>query len=307
MSTSQLPTETKHETVSKFAGEKFCVVGAGTSGLAVAKNFLEAGVPFDCLEREDTLGGNWCYGKPASSVYRSTHLISSKRLTEYTDFPMPEHYPEYPSHRLVFEYLKDYADHFGLDEHIEYETAVQRITRVDSGGWLVELACGEVRQYRGVVIANGHNWDPRYAEFPGEFAGAVLHSAEYKTPDVLAGKRVLVVGAGNSGCDIAVESAANAAQTFHSMRRGYHYLPKFYRGYPMDSVGEFMLRMRVPLWLRRVLARRVVNIVLGARADRPAEARPPAVRNAPDHQLAARLPCGPRRYRHQAKRRAFGW
>ena len=244
--------------------EKFCIVGAGTSGLAAAKSFLQAGIPFDCLEREDTLGGNWCYGKPASSVYRSTHLISSKRLTEYTDFPMPEHYPEYPNHELVLNYLKDYADHFDLNQHIEYETAVQQIARAPSGGWSVRLATSEVRQYRGVVIANGHNWDPRFPDFPGEFKGEVLHSSEYKTPDILAGKRVLVVGAGNSGCDIAVESASHAAKTLHSMRRGYHYLPKFYRGYPMDAVGEFMLRLRAPLWLRRFLARRVVNIVLGA-------------------------------------------
>lgn len=260
----QLLSQNHSPTAAPGTEAKFCVVGAGTSGLAVAKNFVEAGIPFDCLERENALGGNWCYGKPASSVYRSTHLISSKRLTEYTDFPMPEHYPEYPSHALVLDYLKGYANHFDLNEHIEYETPVARATRSSNGGWLVELATGEVRPYRGLVIANGHNWDPRFPEFRGAFTGSVLHSSEYKTPDVLAGRRVLVVGAGNSGCDIAVESAANAAKTLHSMRRGYHYLPKFYRGYPMDAVGEFMLRMRVPLWLRRLLARRVINLVLGA-------------------------------------------
>lgn len=243
--------------------DRFCIIGAGTSGLAVAKNFLAAGIPFDCLEREDTLGGNWCYGKPASSVYRSTHLISSKRLTEYTDYPMPEEYPEYPHHTLVLDYLQGYAEHFGLEQHIEYETPVRRVTR-ERDHWRVELERGEVREYRGVVVANGHNWDPRVPEYPGEFAGQVLHSSEYKTPDVLAGKRVLVVGAGNSGCDIAVESASHAARTLHSMRRGYHYLPKFYRGYPVDQVGELMLRLRLPLAMRRVLARRMVNIVLGS-------------------------------------------
>ena len=76
--------------------ERFCVLGAGTSGLAVAKNFSQAGIPFDCLEREDEIGGNWNYGKPHSSVYASTHLISSKQLTEYTDYPMPDDYPEFP-------------------------------------------------------------------------------------------------------------------------------------------------------------------------------------------------------------------
>lgn len=232
--------------------------------MAVVKNFLQAGLPVDCLEREDTLGGNWCYGKPASSVYRSTHLISSKRLTEYSDFPMPEHYPEFPSHRLVFDYLQSYADHFDLQKHIEYQTPVRQVRRGASQGWDVELEDGQVRRYRGIAIANGHNWDPRFPDFEGEFTGQVLHSSEYKTPDQLVGKRVLVVGAGNSGCDIAVEAAAHAEQTFHSMRRGYHYLPKFYRGYPVDTVGELMLSLRLPLALRRVLAKRMVNIVLGA-------------------------------------------
>lgn len=243
---------------------RFCVIGAGTSGLAVVKNFLQSGIPVDCLEREDTIGGNWCYGKPASSVYKSTHLISSKHLTEYSDFPMPEHYPEFPSHRLVLDYLESYADHFGLHEYIEFQTPVRNIERNESGGWNVALVNGQVRRYRGVVIANGHNWDPRRPQLPGEFTGQVLHSSEYKTPDVLAGQRVLVVGAGNSGCDIAVEAAAHAEQTLHSMRRGYHYLPKFYRGFPVDAVGEFMLRLRIPLALRRRLAKRMVNIVLGA-------------------------------------------
>ncbi len=243
--------------------DRFCVIGAGTSGLAVVKNFAEHGIPVDCLERHHTLGGNWCYGHPASSVYRSTHLISSKKLTEYSDFPMPEHYPEYPSHQLVFEYLQRYADHFGLEEHIEYNTPVRSVRRAPPHGWDVELENGEVRRYRGIVVANGHNWDPRWPEIPGHFDGVVLHSCQYKTPDVLEGKRVLVVGAGNSGCDIAVESAGHATRTFHSFRRGYHFLPKFYRGIPIDQVGERMLWLRIPLTLRRLMSYVVVRLMLG--------------------------------------------
>ena len=249
--------------------DRFCVIGAGTSGLAVIKNFAEHGIPVDCLERHHTLGGNWCYGHPASSVYRSTHLISSKKLTEYVDFPMPEDYPEYPSHELVFEYLKNYASHFGLEQHIEYNTPVRSVRRLQNSaseqasGWHVELESGEVRRYRGLVIANGHNWDPRWPEIPGQFDGLVLHSSEYKTPDVLEGKRVLVVGAGNSGCDIAVESAGHATRTFHSFRRGYYFLPKFYRGLPIDLVGERMLWLRLPLAIRRVMAHVVIRLMLG--------------------------------------------
>ena len=185
------------------------LVGSGRG-----QDLLGAGIPFDCLEHEDDVGGNWYFGKPHSSVYHSTHTISSKRLTEYVDFRMPPHYPAYPSHRQVWEYLRDYAKHFGLYEHIELKTPIAGSIRPPS--WVVTLADGRQRSYRGVVIANGHNWDPKWPEYPGQFEGVALHSAQYKTPDVLRGKHVPVVGGGNSGCDIAVEASHNAAATFHS-------------------------------------------------------------------------------------------
>jgi cation diffusion facilitator CzcD-associated flavoprotein CzcO len=242
--------------------ERYCVVGAGPSGLTVAKNFRQAGIACDVIERADEVGGNWYYGQRASSVYQSTHLISSKRLTEFTDFPMPAEYPEYPSHAQAWEYLRTYARHFGLYDGIELGRAVEWIEPA-ADGWQVRLSDGEVRQYAGVVIANGHHWDPRLPELPGHFSGLALHSSAYKTPEVLRGKRVLVMGAGNSGCDIAVEAAQNAAATFHSLRRGYHYLPKFLFGRPSDQCGERLLRWRLPLGVRRLIASRATRIALG--------------------------------------------
>lgn len=242
--------------------EKFCILGAGSSGLAVAKNFRQAGIPFDCLEREDDVGGNWYYGRPASSVYRSTRLISSKSLTEYTDFPMPDHYPDHPDQDMVWRYLRKYAEHFDLYPQIEFGASVNTIEPPTDGadGWKVELATGEKRRYSGVIIANGHNWDPRWPDYPGKFDGQVLHSSQYKTPDVLSGRRVLVVGGGNSGFDIASESARHAAVTFHSLRRGYPLLPRFFRGRPVDQGGEWMLSWKFPLWLRRLAIQRVSRL-----------------------------------------------
>jgi hypothetical protein len=255
----------------------------------VAKNFRACGIAFDCLEREDDVGGNWCFGKPHSSVYRSTRLISSKRGTEYTDFPMPDDWPEPPGHELVWEYLRAYARRFELYENIELNTAVTRIepaTRIEElgsrsetldspllaprssllapmSGWDVTLADGTRRRYRGVVIANGHNWDPRWPEFPGRFAGEAMHSAEYKSPEICRGRRVLVVGGGNSGFDIAADVAPLAAATFHSLRRGYRVLPRFYRGTPIDRCGTWMLKWRLPLWVRRWAARRSQALAWG--------------------------------------------
>jgi cation diffusion facilitator CzcD-associated flavoprotein CzcO/dienelactone hydrolase len=256
--------------------EKYCIVGAGASGLAVARNFAQHGVPFDCLEREDDVGGNWNYGKRASSVYRSTHLISSKRLIQYPDFPMPSDWPDYPGHRLVLEYFQSYARKFDLYPRIEFNAAVTRIEPTESQ-WQVTLQDGRARRYRGVVIANGHHWDPKWPEYPGKFSGPTYHSSQYKTPDVLDGRRVLVIGAGNSGCDIAVESAQHAARTFHSTRRGYHYIPKFLFGRPADLCGEYLLKMRIPLWLRRLVSRGLVKMAIGTPQDYGL--------TRPDHQL----------------------
>jgi len=230
--------------------------------MAVAKNFLAANIPFDVIEREDDVGGNWYYDRPHSSVYRSVQLISSKRLTEYTDFPIPDAYPEYLNGQQVEEYLRCYASHFGLYKHIEFNTSVEDVVP-ENNHYRVKLSGGELRHYRGVVIANGHNWDPNWPTIPGTFNGEIIHSAEYKSPKLLEGRRILVVGAGNSGCDLAVESAHHATATFHSTRRGYHYLPKFLHGKPMDVCGERLLRWHFPLWLRRIIAAFSIRVTLG--------------------------------------------
>lgn len=248
--------------ITSSHSDRYCIIGAGSSGLAVAKNFLAANIPFDLLEREDDLGGNWYYNRPCSSVYKSTRLISSKQLTEYTDYPMPEEYPEFPGQQQVLDYLRQYARHFGLYQHIEFNTAVEKVTPAGDH-YQVRLLGGELRRYCGMIIANGHNWDPNWPEIPGDFHGEILHSSQYKVSDTLAGRRVLVVGAGNSGCDLAVEAAQNAAMTFHSTRRGYHYLPKFLHGKPIDVCGERLLRWRLPLWLRRGIARLAIRVTLG--------------------------------------------
>jgi cation diffusion facilitator CzcD-associated flavoprotein CzcO len=245
--------------------QAYCIVGAGSSGITAAKNLKAMGIPYEVFEREDGVGGNWYYGKPQSSIYRSTHLISSKPLTEYTDFPMPAEYPAYPSHEQVLEYFRAYVRHFGLEEDIQFNTAVEAVVPAGDAGqeWDVTLSTGETRRYRGVILCNGHNWCPKYPEYPGTFTGMTLHSSEYKTPDVLEGRRVLVIGAGNSGCDIAAESAQHARKTFHSVRRGYYYMPKFFLGTPADQVGERLLDLHVPLTVRRWIASALHRMIVG--------------------------------------------
>ncbi len=247
--------------------QRFCVIGAGPCGLVAAKSLRERGLEFDVFEREDDVGGNWYYGKPSSSVYQSTSMISSKRMTEFSDFPMPKGYPPYPNHQQALEYLRDYARHFDLYPQIRFGVAVDRVepckpSAADSA-WRVTLSTGETLTYRGVVIASGHHREPNWPELPGKFSGEVLHAHDYKTPDVLQGKRVLVIGGGNSGCDIAVEASRHAEQTLLSLRRGYYFLPKFLLGGPLDSGGERFERWRLPYFLRRWITQALLYVAHG--------------------------------------------
>jgi hypothetical protein len=249
-------------------GLPWCVVGAGPSGLAALKRLREVGLDAECLEREDGVGGNWYYGAATSRVFASTRLISSKTLTAIDDFPMPRGYPTYPDHRQCLDYLRAYARAYALEPHIRFRAVVERIEPLGgpSAGWRVSLAAGPPRQYAGVVIASGHNHLPRWPDIPGRFAGDFLHAADYKSPTQpvpLAGRRVLVIGGGNSGCDIAVECARHAARTVHSTRRGYFVVPREVYGRPADLRGERLLSMGAPIWLRRLVGQRMIDRTIG--------------------------------------------
>lgn len=230
---------------------RYCVIGAGAAGLTAAKNLREHGFDVDVYELAEVVGGNWDINHPYSRVYESTHTISSPPFTQYPDFPMPDHWPDYPHHSQIGEYLRRYARHFGVYDVIQFSTRVERVEPVDGGrAWDVTVRTGDAAprtlRYAGVVICNGHNWYPKLPSYEGEFTGQAMHSAEYKSPDVLRGKRVLVVGGGNTGCDIAVEAAQNATATFHSTRRGYWYAPKYNLGKPNDQVSDAVFMLRLP-------------------------------------------------------------
>ena len=243
------------------------MIGAGSSGITVAKNFLERGLDVVVYEREDDIGGNWNFGKPGSRVYSSTHLISSKPFTQYPDFPMPDRFPDYPHHSQILEYFRMYVRHFGLERVLRLSHSVERVEPVDGGRtWDVTVTSGgttTTTRHAGVVIANGHNWRPKQPTYPGTFSGRIIHSAEYKDPSVLRGKRVLVVGGGNTGCDIAVEAAQNAQRTLHSTRRGYWYAQKYAWGKPSDQVNDLVLALRVGRRVHQWLVEQTVRLTTG--------------------------------------------
>lgn len=233
--------------------EKFALIGAGPMGLAAAKVLKEQGVGFDGFELHSDVGGLWDIDAPRSTMYESAHLISSKHMTEFEDFPMDEDVAEYPSHRDLKGYFRRFADHFGLREHYHFNAEVTSLAPLGGSGegWRVTWRDGEGEHeavYAGVMIANGTLSEPNMPRFEGTFDGELIHACDYRYPSQFDGKRVLVVGAGNSGCDIAVDAIHHAKRTDLSMRRGYYFVPKYVFGKPADTLGG---AINLPMWLKR--------------------------------------------------------
>lgn len=214
---------------------KIAIVGAGASGIGVAKAFREKEIDFEIIEKTRDFGGNWQASGPASKMYRSAHLISSKSNSQFSDFPMPSDYPDYPNHELMHNYLGSIADHYDLARATRFDTTVENAIPGANGSWTLSFSDGSESQYGGLVVCNGLLRKPLVPNYPGRFSGEELHASDYKTNDDLAGKVVLVVGGGNSGCDIAVDAAQTARKVLHTTRRGYHYMPKFIAGKPTQE------------------------------------------------------------------------
>ncbi|HEX2096740.1 MAG TPA: NAD(P)-binding domain-containing protein [Solirubrobacterales bacterium] len=257
------------------SSEKVCIVGAGSSGLTAGQVLGARGIPYDCFEKGSHIGGNWRYGNDngMSSAYRSLHINSSRELMSFKALPMPKDYPDYPSHEHIATYFDAYAERFGLLERIRFKTEVVDVAPVGDG-WEVtvqpEGGERETHRYRAVMVANGHHWNPRWPEppFPGAdaFEGEQMHAHYYREPDVLPGKRVLVLGIGNSAVDIAVESSRIAEATFLAMRRGAYVLPKYLGGKPIDETRPALMT-RLPLPVQRFFISRMLKLAIGEMTD----------------------------------------
>jgi Flavin-binding monooxygenase-like len=280
--------------------KRYCIIGAGASGLPVAKNFLARGIAFDCFEALGDVGGIWNPESP-HRVYGSTHLNSSQKLSRYPDFNFAEGLPHYLSASQAEDYLRAYARHFGLYDKISFHCEVERAERV-GGRWQVRLK-GEdsPRLFDGLVVANGHHWSPKWPEVPGRFDGEMVHSHDVKSRAHLQGKRVLVVGAGNSAVDILSDAALDGARAVHSMRRSYYFFPKMVFGRPTDRFIDLTSRWPVPRSLLRWLYKTGMLVLVGAheRYGLPApdhglfEAHPTACTTYLDHLVHGRIAVKP--------------
>lgn len=255
-----------------------CVIGTGPSGLAACKTLGEFGITYDCWEMSSEVGGNWVLKNPngRSACYASLYTNTTKAMMRFSDFALPGDWPEYPHHTQMRQWFNAYVDHFSFRGRILFNTKVERAVRLSDGVWEITAADGMIRHYDAVVVANGNYWDAKIPTFPGSFTGESLHAHSYIDPtDPIRciGKHVLIVGVGNTGCELAVElSRSGVARTvWLSARSGNRIMPKTINGKPVSAGRPFLhpteelpflfahLPPKLRDWMYRRIFTRMVN------------------------------------------------
>lgn len=229
------------------------VIGAVAAGLSAAKHLVQAGVEVTVFELGSRVGGLWVYENDngLSPAYATLHLNSEQLVTAYRDFPFPPGTPLYPDHKAVAQYLEAYAQAFDLHRRIRFNTRVTAVERGDGGGWTVASAGSAPERFDAVVVASGHQGVPKHPSFAREFGGEYLHSHAYRTPEPFRGKHVLVVGVGNSACDIAADICTVTASTTMVARSPVLFMPRMFLGVPTSRVLGRVEKRWMPWALRR--------------------------------------------------------
>ena len=240
LASTQLRSKKESDVVPPMVNytKKYCLVGAGPAGLVMARALIKEGVPFDWYERNSNVGGIWDMDNADTPMYDSCHFISSKYTSGFYGFPMPKNYPDYPSWDQIRDYIRDFADKYDLKRRVSFGVGVEDAQPTAGDQWEIKLTNGKTEIYEGLINATGVTWHANRPPIKGEesFKGKIMHSVEYRTPAEFDGKRVLIVGAGNSGVDIASDAATHAEQAFLSVRRGYRFIPKYIFGVPTDAL-----------------------------------------------------------------------
>jgi thioredoxin reductase len=249
------------------------VVGAGPAGLATAAELARRGVPYRVVERGDTLGHTWAH------LYDSLTLHTGRHMSTLPGMPFARGTALFPSRREFLDYLHAYARRHAI--RVETGAEVRHLERAD-GGWTATLSTGERITAPHVVMATGIVSNPRIPPLPGRerFRGRVLHAAEYQRPGEFIGKRVLVVGVGNSGGEIGSELARAGAQVTVSVRSGAHVVPRQIGPLPAQYVR----------YLIGKLPRRVQEVVLARTQARLQRRFGPPVLPRPAHSPLDAIP-----------------
>jgi dimethylaniline monooxygenase (N-oxide forming) len=255
-----------------MTGKKVAIIGAGAAGVCTAKYMLGAGFDVTVFEAGSYVGGLWVYENDngRSQAYRNLSIISSRRYTEFSDFPFDPQTPRFPRHWDMHRYLTSYAENFGVMSKIKFHTLITRVDPIkslpgDGGRWRVTAEDGTAEDYDAVIVATGHLSEPSHSEtLRAQFTGEYLHSSEYREPSRFAGRRVCIVGAGNSGADIASDICTVAARTVISLRSGVVIQPKVIAGMPFTDISLHLLDRRwIPRWIRAKVVAALIYLAHG--------------------------------------------
>jgi len=234
------------------------IVGGGAAGLSTAAALGQRGIEAVVLEQDAAIGGTW------ARRYDRLHLHTIRRYSGLAHFPIPDRYPTYLSRDELVQYLNEYAGHFGLK--ILTGTTVRKIRAEDAGPrhWTIETAGGQAWRSRVVVIATGQYREPVVPPWPGRdlYEGRLTHSAAYANAAPYPGQRVLVVGAGNSGAEIATDlSDHGAAAVALSVRTPPPIVPRDPFGMPVQRTS--LVLSALPPAIANRLARATARLALG--------------------------------------------
>ncbi|UVK37881.1 NAD(P)-binding domain-containing protein [Mesorhizobium sp. AR10] len=234
---------------------RVCVVGAGVSGLVAIRELVAEGHEVQAYEKTDDVIGNW------RDVYESVQLLTSKRATAFKGYPMPDATPHFPTGQQYRDYIRWFAKQSGLLRYIRFNTAVVAAVPVDGGthGWDVTLSDGTTQRFDALVAAHGHLWAPKIPKVEGKFDGPMLHTSQYRNPGDMVGETVLVVGSGNSACDMVTDAIASGRQALMSLRHPTWFVPQSFFGTPRadltyqayfpgssgDELNHLMVKMSV--------------------------------------------------------------
>ncbi|MDU9392276.1 flavin-containing monooxygenase [Pseudomonas sp. zfem002] len=269
-------------------GARVCIVGAGVGGLSMARALKRKGIAFDCFERRERIGGIWAFDPSGrhTSVWYSMNMNTPKGLYQFSDFPMPKHYPDFPSHRQVHAYLESFVEHFELRDSIHLDCPVQHTERLPDGVWRVTLGSGEVRHYDALVVANGHHNTPNFPAYAAASDIDAIHSQQYRYRHGYQDKQVLVVGVGNSGAQIAVDVSHDARMTFLSLRRGVYVLPHYLFGIRIDKVMGHLNDW----WVKKILPYPLTGLLFTGLYKALIAKRKQLGMPKPDHLMMSSLP-----------------